>query len=700
MVPRVGARRSGRAANSKSVLVVEDNAARSNRRPVAGVTPSRSTAFILVRLHKIADSGPVLLAQDSYRTGERATGGRRVPLALDMIDKAIAKSRVRHLIVARATYGSNQLFLQGLIQRGLDFATEIRPSTRVVPLDNPKSRDGQTPVLVQTLIRRAAWKHLDIRVPGATTSIRYYAAHLGRIRLGPSVVARLFAAQIGGIPGVHHGTILLLTPPGKKSMKQLLRAAGWARWIRPAVRKREREAHRSTPALNSKLRRTHIVPLRSNIRSSRQQDQSIGWGEFKLSEKPQKMHRVLASLAHVNIAELFAGAGGMGLGFLLAGSDKGRYRLAFSGEANPIYAETLRRNYEFLRDLHEDHRLTPSDLCPVDLRTPEALKAIRACDAKVNGIHLLIGGPPCQGFSNANRNSWYGANPNNGLVNVFLRYVEAIKPLIFLMENVQGILWTPQAGSSNGTGVVCNLARRFNAMGYLVFPKLLDAVWYGVPQHRSRFFLLGMHSKLGYTERDFGSWGPFPFPSHGPGTERPYVTVKDAMRDLPTVGNGESREIQPYRSPSSNWRGNDFLELMRAGAPKRVILDHITSRHADYVIERYRNIPPGQNWEAISNKLTNYTAVERTHSNIYRRLKWNEPAITIGHYRKSMLIHPSQNRGLSLREASRLQSFPDWFRFAGSTNGNEGGLVHKQQQLANAVCPLVTKAIAEFLLTL
>lgn len=700
MAPRLSARRSGRAAKSKSVLVVEDNAARSNRRPVAGLTRARSTPFILVRLHKVATLGPVLLAQHAYRTGGRQRGGRRVPLALGMIDKAVGNGTENHLVVAGATYGSNQLFLKGLIERDLDFATEIRPSTRVFPLDNPKSRDGQGPVLVRTLLRRAAWEHLDIRVPGATASIRYYAADLGRIRLGPSVVARLFAAQTGGIPGVHHGTVFLLTPPGKKSMKQLLRAAGWARWIRPAVRKREREAYQSTPALNTKLRRTYIVPLRSNIRLSRRQDQSISWGEFKLSEKPQKMRRVLASLEHVNVAELFAGAGGMGLGFLLAGGDKRRYRLVFSAEANPIYAETLKRNYEFLRDLHEDHRLTPRDLCPVDLRTPEALKAIRACDTKTNGIHLLIGGPPCQGFSSANRNSWYGANPNNRLVNVFLRYVEVLKPLMFLMENVQGILWTPKAGSSNGTGVVRNLARRFNAMGYLVFPKLLDAVWYGVPQHRSRFFLLGIRSKLGYSERDFGSWGPFPLPSHGPGTERPYVTVKDAMRDLPAVGNGESHEIQPYRSPSSRCRDNDFLELMRAGAPKGVILDHITSRHADYVIERYRMIPQGKNWEAISNKLTNYTAVERTHSNIYRRLKWNEPSITIGHYRKSMLVHPSQHRGLSLREASRLQSFPDWFRFAGSTNGNGGGLVHKQQQLANAVCPLVTKAIAEFLLTL
>jgi site-specific DNA-cytosine methylase len=118
------------------------------------------------------------------------------------------------------------------------------------------------------------------------------------------------------------------------------------------------------------------------------------------------------------------------------------------------------------------------------------------------------------------------------------------------------------------------------------------------------------------------------------------------------------------------------------------------------VHERYRCIPQGGNWEDITEALTNYSDVERTHSNIYRRLSWREPSITIGHYRKSMLVHPSQNRGLSLREAARLQSFPDWFRFIGTVNGDSGGLMHKQQQLANAVCPLVTKSLAEFLLRL
>jgi site-specific DNA-cytosine methylase len=237
--------------------------------------------------------------------------------------------------------------------------------------------------------------------------------------------------------------------------------------------------------------------------------------------------------------------------------------------------------------------------------------------------------------------------------------------------------------------------------GYIVFPKLLDAVWFGVPQYRSRFFLVGISKDLGYTRADFGDWGPFPRPTHGPGTSKAFVTVRDAIKDLPRIGNGATAELAAYGEPTlTTLIQNEFLRFVRTGSDANVISDHVTSRHADYVIDRYKDIPAGGNWKDIADKMSNYANVERTHSNIYRRLQWKAPSVTIGHYRKSMLVHPGQDRGLSLREAARLQSFPDWFRFSGSINGVGGGLVHKQQQLANAVCPLVTKALAEYLLAL
>jgi site-specific DNA-cytosine methylase len=179
------------------------------------------------------------------------------------------------------------------------------------------------------------------------------------------------------------------------------------------------------------------------------------------------------------------------------------------------------------------------------------------------------------------------------------------------------------------------------------------------------------------------------------------VTVSEAIGDLPIIENAGSNDVLPYKEPTTDELAlNPYLALMRAGAERGRITDHVTSRHAAYVIDRYKRIPAGGNWHSIADMLTNYAGIDRTHSNIYRRLREDEPAITIGHYRKSMLVHPSQHRGLSLREAARIQSFPDWYRFAGTTDERPGGLMHKQQQLANAVSPLVAEAVADFLLRL
>jgi site-specific DNA-cytosine methylase len=242
------------------------------------------------------------------------------------------------------------------------------------------------------------------------------------------------------------------------------------------------------------------------------------------------------------------------------------------------------------------------------------------------------------------------------------------------------------------------VVRRAAAAGYQLYPKLLDSAWFGVPQNRSRFFLIGLHRDLGYRPDAFGKWGPFPRPTHGPSGRRPYVTLREAIADLPPIANGHDVDELPYEGPKGPLA--EFLAFVRQGAPAGVVWDHVVSTHAEYVIERYRRIPPGSNWSAIAHMMTNYAAIERTHSNIYRRLIWDEPSITVGHYRKAMLIHPDQHRGLSLREAARLQSFPDWFRFAGTNQGARKGVSYKQQQIANAVCPMLAKALAERLLGL
>jgi DNA-cytosine methyltransferase len=686
----------------KQLLLLEDNSARAQRRRTAGVR-ALSTREVVLRVHRIRTNRISIAGESAYSPGtlgELARIGGRATIALDLLD-SIRASRRDTIIVAGPRYGGSQWFIDELRHRRFSWTVELPRTAVIVPDGRSKGR-----LATNLLLSAKNWEDFDIVSPTTGKLIKYAIADLGFIPIGDGERGRLFAAQAGAINGVHQGTIIGLSSILDTSLDELLRAVAWARWIRPLVRREERSLRTPAPekqrASNGKTRPD--LAMRSNIKLARQHDESTPWSGTGDHQHPVVHKEALRQdSAILNVVELFSGAGGMGLGFLLAGGETRGYRLAFSGEVHPIYVATLRSNQAALgRACNGRLKVVPDDVRPIDLRRSCSMEVIKDSVRPLGDTHVLLGGPPCQGFSSANRNSWHTANPHNELVDVFLKYVCRLRPRIFLMENVQGIIWTQKHGRSPGELTVVNsIAKRMTRAGYLVFPKLLDAVWYGVPQYRSRFFLLGIHRDLGYRRDDFGSWGPYPLPTHGPGTDNEYITVRDAIRDLPRIGNGHDVEEMAYAEPlSSELVQMPYLRFLRAHANGGVISDHITSRHAKYVLDRYQQIPPGGNWEDIRDSLTNYSDVQRTHSNIYRRLSWDEPSITIGHYRKSMLVHPSQNRGLSLREAARLQSFPDWFRFHGTVDGGTGGLMHKQQQLANAVCPLVTKSIAEHLLWL
>jgi DNA (cytosine-5)-methyltransferase 1 len=401
----------------------------------------------------------------------------------------------------------------------------------------------------------------------------------------------------------------------------------------------------------------------------------------------------------IRVVDLFAGAGGFSTGFVATKSHDVKYKLVCAAEYNPAYNRTLNANHSYLSAALGE--TWEKDFEPIDLLTRRGRDYVADAVRRARGVDLLIGGPPCQGFSQANRNSWSPENPNNKLVDIFMRFALEHHPKAILMENVQGIMWTARSskGKRSSTPAAAYISERLSNAGYNIYTTILDAVWYGVPQHRNRFFLLAIRNDLGYGPESFGEWGPFPRPTHGPGLSRNYVTVREAIADLPRIANGESRNRQRYAAPIMN--GNAFLRTMRRFAPKDFIEGHIVTNQADYVIERYKRVPPGGNWQDIRRMLRHYSRIENTHSNIYRRLMWDSPAVTIGHYRKSMLIHPSQNRGLSLREACRLQALPDWFVLHGSPAGSTiDSLDGKQQQLANAVSYAMTASVAQFLIDL
>jgi len=170
----------------------------------------------------------------------------------------------------------------------------------------------------------------------------------------------------------------------------------------------------------------------------------------------------------------------------------------------------------------------------------------------------------------------------------------------------------------------------------------------------------------------------------------PHVKLIDAISDLPKIHAGRitSSSDEYISNP------NEFQMEMRKRSAR--VKDHVTTKNTPIVIERMKAVPEGGNWENIPLKLMqvdgNYSGIKNAHSMIYKRLRKDEPAITITNFRKGMIIHPKQNRLFSIREASRIQTFPDDYAF-------EGGLSDRQQQVADAVPVMLGKKVAASLLT-
>ncbi|MFF0923209.1 DNA cytosine methyltransferase [Rhizobium leguminosarum] len=337
--------------------------------------------------------------------------------------------------------------------------------------------------------------------------------------------------------------------------------------------------------------------------------------------------------------DLFSGAGGMSLGAEMAGL-KTKLAVDFNASAFATYAYN-----------HPDTFVLQADVQGLlNISVPYDRRDI-----------VVFGGPPCQGFSTSNQRTRSAENEKNWLYRSFINFVKRIKPGWVVFENVRGILET------EGGIFADQVEADIRALGYETTKGVLNAADFGVPQVRSRFFLIGRFE------------AEAPSLPEAPGIPR--VTVGEALADLPILENGASVSRLPYRTAAVS----AYAKLMRQGAIEA--LNNLVSRNSDYVISRYPFIPQGGNWADIPEEMmTNYLDRTRCHTGIYRRLRSDAPSVVIGNFRKNMLIHPHQNRGLSVREAARLQSFPDNFEFKGSI-----GL--QQQQVGNAVPPLLAKRI-------
>jgi DNA (cytosine-5)-methyltransferase 1 len=355
--------------------------------------------------------------------------------------------------------------------------------------------------------------------------------------------------------------------------------------------------------------------------------------------------------------DLFCGAGGLSEGFrqagfhVLAGQD-------YDEQAGATFAAT-----------HHEARFVGG---PIENVTPQQL--LKAAGVKPGEIDVIVGGPPCQGYSVYNHQRGE-SDPRASLFKQYLRIVEGIKPRWLVMENVTGIT------SIAGGGIVREIHAGMKQLGYRVDMRILRAEEYGVPQERRRVFIIATRTDAPIL---------FPEPTHGPNLE-PFVTVWDAISDLPPLKNGDDRGPQPYGGAPAN----SYQALLRGDCARAT--NHSAPRLSRINEERMHHIPPGGSWRDIPFELLPAgmkRAKRSDHTKRYGRPRQTDLACTIltkcdvhwGAY-----IHPTQDRSFTVREAARLQSFPDFFEFKGSRT-------EQYVQVGNAVPPLLGKRVAETLL--
>ena len=366
--------------------------------------------------------------------------------------------------------------------------------------------------------------------------------------------------------------------------------------------------------------------------------------------------------------DLFSGVGGLSLGLRNGGF---QVRLAVDNDA--ACEATHRRNLPEIPFLRADIQHVSSH----EVRLAASLSG--------GELDLLAGGPPCQGFSIMGQRELL--DPRNSLLHHFIRVAEELRPKTLLIENVPGL-----ATLAHGA-VLREIGDAFDAVGYSVDVAELLAAQYGVPQMRWRMFFIGWR-------RDLASNGGFPAPTHGAwgiGELVPnrtvtaqaaegFLTIRDAIGDLPPVDAG--RTARRYDSTPNG----PYQHAMRLDASDE-LHNHYAARLAPQNIDRIGHLAPGDDWRSLPVGLlppSMRRALRKDHTRRFRRMQWSGVARSIitrfrdpksGEY-----IHPEQHRTISIREAARIQSFPDWFVFEGTNS-------QQYDQVGNAVPPLLAKAI-------
>lgn len=372
------------------------------------------------------------------------------------------------------------------------------------------------------------------------------------------------------------------------------------------------------------------------------------------------------------VVDLFAGAGGLSQGFREAG-----FAILAANDFDQDAANTFKLN-------HADTAFIDG---PIQDITIERL--FDTASIKKGELDVLVGGPPCQAFSVYNHQRGFH-DERSGLFREYLRIVEGLMPHFVVMENVTGI-------TSVGEGrAVDEIYKCLKGLGYHVDHRVLKAEEYGVPQERRRIFFVGTRdlNKVTWpTPTHLGADDLDLFAISAANNRLHYVTVADAISDLAPLGINQGAEEADYINPPKS----SYQKLLRRNADK--CFNHVAPYLAAINLERMKHIPQGGSWRDIPRHLLPAgmkKARRSDHTKRYGRLHPDGLCCTVltkcdlhwGSY-----IHPSQERTLTVREAARIQSFPDHIRFTGSR-------IDQYRQVGNAVPPLLAKAVAQEVLAM
>lgn len=343
------------------------------------------------------------------------------------------------------------------------------------------------------------------------------------------------------------------------------------------------------------------------------------------------------------VIDLFAGVGGLSLGFEMAG-----FEVALANEYDPSIAEAYVRNRPNANMVVEDITKLPVD---------ETFSSYRG------KVDVVIGGPPCQGFSQKGQRKSIN-DPRNFLFRYYYEVVRCVQPRYFVIENVPNLLTTENGYFKD------EIVALFNGIGYSVSSGVLCAADFGVPQDRRRTCIIG---RLGNHAVSL----PVPTGKR--------TTIWDAISDLSYLESGEGSEVQGYRGPAES----EYQALLREGSED--LHNHVATKHSKVTLERLKMIGP----ECGKEMLPEEHHTKSIYSGTWCRMKKDgiSKTITTRYDTPSSgeFTHPFLDRAITTREAARIQSFPDTFHFYGSKSS-------QMKQVGNAVPPLLGKAIAERIL--